>query len=337
MGHELVSMMLNSSPQWSIKSQALTDFFVEWTDSGLWGINELPNHWVMYFDGSYTLKGVGAGVVLIPPKGDTLKYVIQLEFWTTNNIAEYEGLVTGLRLAKELGIQWLLIRGDSQLVAKQVQKEYDCNSDKMVEYMVEVRRLEKFFDGFEVRSVPRLNNWDADQLAWIVSSKAPTPPDVIVEKLTKPLVKVAEPAEEANLMLIDGPDQQAAYDWMSMIRAYLDNQPLSDDNVEIECIMPKSRMYHLIDGVLYRQGANGMMMMCISKEESIQLLQDVHSRVCGAHSSCRSITGKAFRHGFYWSTAKDDVMEIVTKCKDCQFFQKQTMKHVNPLHLIDLS
>jgi ribonuclease HI len=63
----------------------------------------------MYFDGSYTLKGVGAGVVLIPLEADMLKYVIQIEFPATNNIAEYEGLVTRLRLAKELGIQRLLI------------------------------------------------------------------------------------------------------------------------------------------------------------------------------------------------------------------------------------
>jgi ribonuclease HI len=59
----------------------------------------------MYFNGSYTLKGAGTSVVLIPPKDDILKYVIQLEFLATNNITEYEGLVTGLRLAKELGIQ----------------------------------------------------------------------------------------------------------------------------------------------------------------------------------------------------------------------------------------
>jgi ribonuclease HI len=64
-----------------------------------------PDHWVMYFDGSYTLKGAWAGVVLIPPEGDILKYAIQLEFLTTNNIAEYEGLVNGLQLAKDLGIR----------------------------------------------------------------------------------------------------------------------------------------------------------------------------------------------------------------------------------------
>jgi ribonuclease HI len=59
----------------------------------------------MYFDGSYTLKWVGVGVMLIPPEGDMLKYAIQIEFSATNNTAEYEGLVTGLRLAKELSIR----------------------------------------------------------------------------------------------------------------------------------------------------------------------------------------------------------------------------------------
>jgi ribonuclease HI len=72
----------------------------------------------MYFDGPYTLKGVGASIVLIPPEGDMLKYAIQIEFFATNNIAEYEGLVIGLQLAKGLGIRRLLIRGDSQLMDK---------------------------------------------------------------------------------------------------------------------------------------------------------------------------------------------------------------------------
>jgi hypothetical protein len=124
---------------------------------------------------------------------------------------------------------------------------------------------------------------------------------------------------------------------MSPIKTYLDNQPISDDNVEIERIAHESIMYHLIDRVLYKQGVNGMMMKCISKDEDIQLLREIHSGVCGVHSSWRSIVEKAFKHGFYWPTAKDDAMEIITKCKERQLFQKQTMKHVNPLRPIDLS
>jgi ribonuclease HI len=74
----------------------------------------------MYFNGSYTRKGAGVVMVLIPSEGDILKYAIHLDFSATNNNVEYEGLVTGLRLDKDLGIQRLLIRGDSQLAVKQV-------------------------------------------------------------------------------------------------------------------------------------------------------------------------------------------------------------------------
>jgi hypothetical protein len=56
---------------------------------------------------------------------------------------------------------------------------------------------------------------------------------------------------------------------MKPIRLFLNNQPLSDDDAEVECIARKAKMYHLIDGVLYQQGVNGMMMRCISREEGI--------------------------------------------------------------------
>jgi hypothetical protein len=63
-----------------------------------------------------------------------------------------------------------------------------------------------------------------------------------------------------------------------------------------------------------------MMKKCISREKDIQLLQDIHNGICGSYSSWRSIIEKAFRHGFYWPTVKDDAMEIITKCRDCQLF-----------------
>jgi hypothetical protein len=101
-------------PRQVIKSQALPDFIAELTDSGLQGIDELSDNWVMYFDRSYTLKGAEYEGLVI------LKYAIQHDFPATNNITEYEGLVMGVQLAKDLRIQRLLIRGDSQLVVKQV-------------------------------------------------------------------------------------------------------------------------------------------------------------------------------------------------------------------------
>jgi hypothetical protein len=80
-----------------------------------------------------------------------------------------------------------------------------------------------------------------------------------------------------------------------------------------------------------------MMMKCISREEDIELLEDIHKGVCGSHSSWHSIIEKAFRHGFYWPIAKDDAIEVIKKCRDCLSIQKQTMKHANPLRPIDIS
>jgi hypothetical protein len=99
------------------------------------------------------------------------------------------------------------------------------------------------------------------------------------------------PAEEVidiakpDLMVINKPDQGLAYNWMSPIKMFLDNQPPLDNNVKVEHIARKSKMCHLIDGILYRRGANVMMMKCISREECIQLLQNIHSGVRGSHSS----------------------------------------------------
>jgi hypothetical protein len=124
---------------------------------------------------------------------------------------------------------------------------------------------------------------------------------------------------------------------MNLIKMFLENQPPSYDNDKVEHITRKSKMYHLNDRILFQQGTNNMMMKYIFREEGIQLLQDIHSGVCESQSSLRSITGKVFRHIFYWPTTKDDVMEIILKYKDCRFFQKETTKHTNLLQPMDLS
>jgi hypothetical protein len=121
----------------------------------------------------------------------------------------------------------------------------------MTNYLAEVRRMKKFLDGFEVQYVPRLDNYDVDHLAWIAFSRAPTLPDVIIEKLSKPSVKLAEEdtkVAKPNLMVIDEPEQERAYDWMNSIKMFLENQPPSDDNVEVERIACMSKMYHLTYG-----------------------------------------------------------------------------------------
>ena len=99
----------------------------------------------MYFDGSIMAPGSGAGVVLISPDGSRLRYAIHLHFSASNNAAEYEALINGLRIAIELGATRLYVHGDSELVVDQVMKESSCKSPLMAAYCQEVRKLEDKF------------------------------------------------------------------------------------------------------------------------------------------------------------------------------------------------
>jgi hypothetical protein len=73
---ELSAFNIDFKPCTAIKSQALVDFMAEWWENQLPTPTELPEHWMMYFDGSLKLEGTGAGVLLIYPKGEQLKYVL---------------------------------------------------------------------------------------------------------------------------------------------------------------------------------------------------------------------------------------------------------------------
>jgi hypothetical protein len=96
----------------------------------------------------------------------------------------------------------------------------------MMEYLAEVRRMEMFFDGFEVWYVKRLDNYDIDHQSWIASSRAPTPLNIIIQKISKPLVKLPEENNEAvkqDLMVIVEPDQEPECDWMHQIKMFMEN------------------------------------------------------------------------------------------------------------------
>ena len=92
----------------------------------------------MYFDGSLMKKGTGMGLVFVSPLGVRMRYMVRLYFPSSNNITEYKALINGLRIAIELGIRCLDIRGDSQLVINQVMKESSYHDAKMAAYYREV-------------------------------------------------------------------------------------------------------------------------------------------------------------------------------------------------------
>jgi ribonuclease HI len=88
----------------------------------------------MYFDGSVMKEGASVGLVFISPLGVHMEYLVRLHFPASNNAAEYEALINGLRITVEIGMKRLEIRGDSELVVDQVMKDKNCVDSKMAAY-----------------------------------------------------------------------------------------------------------------------------------------------------------------------------------------------------------
>jgi ribonuclease HI len=192
---ELMGETLSFAPRKAIKSQVLEDFLAEWVDTQLPIAPIQAKLWTMYFDGSLMKYGAGAGLLFISPLGKHVRYVIHLHFPASNNVAEYEALVNGLRIAVELGVRRLDARGDSQLVIDQVMKNSHCRDQKMEAYCDEVRRLEDKFYGLELNHVARRCNETADELAKIASGRMTVPPDVFSRDIYQPFVKLDDAPE----------------------------------------------------------------------------------------------------------------------------------------------
>jgi ribonuclease HI len=149
----------------------------------------------VFFDGSLMKTEAGAGLLFISPLGKHIRYVLRLHFPASNNVAKYEALVNGLRIAIELGVQRLDARGDSQLVIDQVMKNSHCCDPKMEAYCDEVRRLGDKFYGLELNHIARRYNETADELAKIASGRTTVPPDVFSQDLHQPSIKIDDTPE----------------------------------------------------------------------------------------------------------------------------------------------
>ena len=119
---------------------------------------------------------------------DKFQYVLRIHFLASNNAAEYEACLHGLRIAIELGIKHLMVYRDSVLVINQFNKDWSCSSEKMDAYCAEIRKLEGKFYGIEYHHVVDQNQL-ADHLSKIGSSHAVIPPGVFVQDLLAPSIK----------------------------------------------------------------------------------------------------------------------------------------------------
>jgi hypothetical protein len=120
------------------------------------------------------------------------------------------------------------------------------------------------------------------------------------------------------------PEAQVGPDtWITEIRIYLKDNILPDDNASVDRIARLAKRYTLVEGDLYRRGANSILMQCISRVEGCEMLTEVHGGKYGNHASSCTLVSKAFRYGFYWPTALQDVVDLVKTYHTCQFHAKQ--------------
>ncbi|KAI5352151.1 hypothetical protein L3X38_005042 [Prunus dulcis] len=201
----------------AIKAQALADFVVEFTstaeeekmvakskekaDDTFPIDSNLPNDmWQLHIGGASNHKGAGAGVVIITPDGTLLEQAIILGFSASNNEAEYEALLTGLRLAKELTIKRLAIYSDSQLITNQASSEYMAKHPGMIQYLDKVQGLLKEFPTFTIQQVPRAENTHADALASLGSAlDTQFRCSIPVEHLDRPSIEEIEPIDSMQI------------------------------------------------------------------------------------------------------------------------------------------
>ncbi|KAL5565429.1 hypothetical protein UlMin_028593 [Ulmus minor] len=302
-------------PRTAIKGQALADFIAEFTyqPTNLELAKELvpspSSLWHLYVDGSSTDNCSGAGVILVSPEKVRLSCALRFRFKATNNQAEYEALLAGLRLAKEVSARHLLIYSDSQLIVNQVNSEYQAKGEKMASYLEKAKELLGQFDIVTITQIPRNENTNADALARLATGLE----DSLLK--TVPLEILDEPSIDKRQQVDAISDKPT---WMDPIIAYLRDGTLPQDKFEARRLRYRSARYFLDKDKLRKRSFSSPSLTCLNEDQAKYVLQEVHEGVCGNHSSGRALAHKVLRQGYYWPTIQADSLAFVQKCDKCQ-------------------
>jgi hypothetical protein len=119
----------------SIQSQALADFIADWTPGAQEEVTKDTEAWTIFCDGSWGTFGAGAVAVLVAPSKVRTCYATRLDFSCTNNIAEYEALLLGLRKLKAMRIRRAILKTDSQVISGHVDKSSKARDPKLEKYL----------------------------------------------------------------------------------------------------------------------------------------------------------------------------------------------------------
>ncbi|GJS19893.1 reverse transcriptase domain-containing protein [Tanacetum coccineum] len=298
-------------PRTSVKGQILADFFVEKSDESPsdTSVVETPQEpWTLFTDGSSCVDGSDAGLILTSPEGTEFTYALRFQFTASNNEAEYEALIAGLRIAAQMGVRNVHVSVDSKLVANQVLGAYVAIEENMIKYLENVKSLVIGFANFSISQVPRSKNKKADALSKIASTSfAHLSKQVLVEILKE---KSIQEKEVTTVVEEDGPT------WMTPIIEYLKEGTLPDDKKEASKLRIKARQYELLEGILYRRSFLKPWLRCVGPLQANYVIREIHEGSCSMHAGPRSVVAKAMRLWYYWPTMHRDARDMIRTCND---------------------
>ncbi|CAL9019077.1 unnamed protein product [Prunus brigantina] len=323
---ELGEFDIHYKPRPATKGQAVADFISEFTEpstvassqitieptptssqihvAGNGTANLTQPLWTLYVDGSSNAQGCGAGLVLISPDKVVLEYALRFKFHASNNEAEYEALLAGLRLAKEMGARQIQIFSDSQLVVHQVNQNFTAKDVSMTAYLQHTRHLLTTFNAYLISQVPRSENSHADALARLASAiEQGIGRNIHMEILDQPSTRAP---------LICAIDHSLT--WMDPILQFLQNQTLPADPAEARRVRYRSARYLILNGALYKRGFSLPYLRCLTPEEGNYVLKEIHGGICGSHLGARSLAHKAIRQGYFWPSLHTDAQAFTQKC-----------------------
>nr|KYP59710.1 Retrovirus-related Pol polyprotein from transposon 17.6 [Cajanus cajan] len=307
---ELSEFAIRYEPRGAIRAQVLADFLVELTPSAEEDSFE-ESKWILSVDGASNLGGSGVGIVLEDLGCILLEQSLRFEFRASNNQAEYEALLAGIALAKEMGATSLSARSDSQLVTGQVAGTFQAKDPQLARYLEKVKVLSAGFTKFSLNHVPRKQNSRVDLLSKLASTKKPgaTRP-VIQETLTQPSINEAQ----GNVLFI----QEELDSWMGPYIAYLTRGELPEDKREASLVQRESVRFVVINERLYRRGFSSPLLRCLTMSQAQRVMDEVHSEMCGSHIGGRALVYKVARAGYFWPSLRNDCVNWVQKCDGCQ-------------------
>jgi len=269
--------------------------------------------WTIFVDGSSNSKGSGAGIIVENGEGMVVEISLGLSFPITNNTAEYEAFLAGLRIAKDLGARKKRIFTYSQLVASQVTDDYQVREEHLQQYVQLVLEKMKEFETVMVTHVPREQNTRADILSKLASTRTVNGnKTVIQEVLNEPSVH-REKSQPLDINVIIGMEE-----WRAPITRYIRSGELSSDPSERTKLKRRACSFTLVEGTLYKRGFITPLIKCFGPDQTQEVLVDVHDGICGQHLGAKALAKKVLRAGYYWPTMLKDAKDYVNPCDKCQ-------------------